>query len=207
MITARLAYVEGLADQRGPTCAAFLERTVTWFGARHITSRRVMSDNGSGYVSRAFRAACAARTLRHLRIACTRAAVQACCRSVEVFGHGPRSPARDRTGTTAGPTAPRGPGSPSQFEVWTSMWHRILPVYLMKGISAETIPDPEFVELGNPPLLTGHLRDLALEHTDVVPSGQWLQLQSLKSHEPLAVRIDRVGRHHDGSVTPGNAGR
>ena len=63
----RLAYVEVLADQRGPTCAAFLERTVTWFGARHITSRRVMSDNGSGYVSRAFRTACAARTLRHLR--------------------------------------------------------------------------------------------------------------------------------------------
>ena len=63
----RLAYVEVLADQRGPTCAAFLERTVTWFGARHITSRRVMSDNGSGYVSRVFRAACAARTLRHLR--------------------------------------------------------------------------------------------------------------------------------------------
>ena len=58
----RLAYVEVLADQRGPTCAAFLERTVTWFGARHITSRRVMSDNGSGYVSRAFRAACAARS-------------------------------------------------------------------------------------------------------------------------------------------------
>ena len=50
----RLAYVEVLADQRGPTCAAFLERTVTWFGARHITSRRVMSDNGSGYVSRPF---------------------------------------------------------------------------------------------------------------------------------------------------------
>ena len=65
----RLAYVEVLADQRGPTCAAFLERTVTWFGARHITSRRVMSDNGSGYVSRAFRAACAARTLRHLHTA------------------------------------------------------------------------------------------------------------------------------------------
>ena len=63
----RLAYVEVLADQRGPTCAAFLERTVIWFGARHITSRRVMSDNGSGYVSRAFRAARAARTLRHLR--------------------------------------------------------------------------------------------------------------------------------------------
>ena len=86
------------------------------------------------------------------------------------------------------------------------MWHRILPVYLMKGISAETIPDPEFVELGNPPLLTGHMRDLTLEHTDVVPSGQWLQLQSLKSHELLAVRIDRVGRRaliaHGNALSP-----
>ena len=63
----RLAYVEVLADQIGSTCAAFLERAVTWFAARHITIRRVMSDNGSGYVSRAFRAACAAQTLRHLR--------------------------------------------------------------------------------------------------------------------------------------------
>lgn len=63
----RLAYVEVLADPVGPTCAAFLERAITWFAARHITIRRVMSDNGSGYVSRGFRAACAARMLRHLR--------------------------------------------------------------------------------------------------------------------------------------------
>ncbi len=63
----RLAYVEVLPDQRGDTCAAFLHRSVAWFAARAVTVRRVMSDNGSGYVSRRFRAACQALTLRHLR--------------------------------------------------------------------------------------------------------------------------------------------
>jgi len=52
----RIAYVEVLTDQVGATCAAFLERAVTWFAARGITIRRVLSDNGSGYVSQVFRA-------------------------------------------------------------------------------------------------------------------------------------------------------
>lgn len=63
----RVAYVEVLTDQLGATCAAFLARAVAWFGVRGITVRRVMSDNGSGYVSRMFRAACAGLGLRHLR--------------------------------------------------------------------------------------------------------------------------------------------
>jgi transposase InsO family protein len=63
----RLAFVQVLADQLGPTCAAFLQRAVAWFRARGITVRRVMSDNGSGYVSRVFRRMCAALALRHLR--------------------------------------------------------------------------------------------------------------------------------------------
>lgn len=63
----RLAYVEVLADQLGSTCAAFLHRAVRWLAAHGATVRRVMSDNGSGYVSRAFRAACEALGLRHLR--------------------------------------------------------------------------------------------------------------------------------------------
>ena len=63
----RVAYVEVLADQLGTSCAAFLQRALAWFAARGITVRRVMSDNGSGYVSRAFRAGCAAAGLRHLR--------------------------------------------------------------------------------------------------------------------------------------------
>jgi transposase InsO family protein len=63
----RLAFVHVLADQLGPTCAAFLRRAVAWFRARGITVRRVMSDNGSGYVSRVFRRMCAELALRHLR--------------------------------------------------------------------------------------------------------------------------------------------
>lgn len=63
----RIAYVEVLADQLGPTCAAFLQRAVAWFAARGITVQRVLSDNGSGYVSRAFDAACAALGIRHRR--------------------------------------------------------------------------------------------------------------------------------------------
>ena len=63
----RVAYVEVLADQLAPTCAAFLRRTLAWFAARGIVVRRVMSDNGNGYVSRIFRATCAELELRHLR--------------------------------------------------------------------------------------------------------------------------------------------
>ena len=50
----RLAYVEVLTDECGLTSAACLQRAVTWFRARGIATRRVMSDNGSGYVSRAW---------------------------------------------------------------------------------------------------------------------------------------------------------
>jgi transposase InsO family protein len=63
----RLAYVEVCANQLGATCAAFLHRAVAWFAAHAVRVQRVMSDNGSGYVSRAFREACATLALRHLR--------------------------------------------------------------------------------------------------------------------------------------------
>ena len=63
----RIAYVEVLPDQLASTCAAFLQRTVAWFAARGIAVRRVMTDNGNGYVSGRFRAMCAELRLRHLR--------------------------------------------------------------------------------------------------------------------------------------------
>ena len=63
----RVAYVEVLENQCGLTCAAFLTRAVAWFGARGVVIHRAMSDNGSGYRARAFRAACEALGLRHLR--------------------------------------------------------------------------------------------------------------------------------------------
>lgn len=63
----RVAYVEVLADQLGTSCAAFLQRALAWFAARGVAVRRVMSDNGSGYVSRVFGTACAVAGARHLR--------------------------------------------------------------------------------------------------------------------------------------------
>jgi transposase InsO family protein len=63
----RVAYVEVLPDQLGPTCAAFLERAVAWYATRQIAVRRVLSDNGSGYVSRAFRETCARLAVQHRR--------------------------------------------------------------------------------------------------------------------------------------------
>ena len=63
----RVAFVEVLPDQRGDTCAACLQRSVAWFAGRQITVRRVMSDNGSGYVSRRFATMCQTLGLRHLR--------------------------------------------------------------------------------------------------------------------------------------------
>jgi transposase InsO family protein len=53
----RAAYVEVLPDQTGPTTAGFLRRTVGWFARRGIAVSRVLTDNGSGYISRRFRAA------------------------------------------------------------------------------------------------------------------------------------------------------
>jgi transposase InsO family protein len=63
----RIAYVEVLPDQLASTCAAFLRRTLAWFAARGVAVRRVMSDNGTGYVARLFRATCLELGLRHLR--------------------------------------------------------------------------------------------------------------------------------------------
>ena len=63
----RLAYVEVRDGQDGAHCADFLARAVTWFAARGVACRRVLSDNGSGYVSRRFRDACDALALAHRR--------------------------------------------------------------------------------------------------------------------------------------------
>lgn len=63
----RLAYVEILANERGETCAAFLRRAQAWFTRQGVVVKRVLTDNGTGYRSHRFRAACAACRLRHLR--------------------------------------------------------------------------------------------------------------------------------------------
>ncbi len=63
----RVAYVEILDDEQGPTAAGFLERAVAWFATLGVRVRRVMSDNGSCYVSRVWAAACRTLRIKHLR--------------------------------------------------------------------------------------------------------------------------------------------
>jgi transposase InsO family protein len=63
----RVSYLELLLDERGATVAGFLRRAVAWFRAHHVRIRRVLTDNGSGYISRSFRATCRGLHLRHRR--------------------------------------------------------------------------------------------------------------------------------------------
>lgn len=63
----RLAYVEVLGDETGATASGFLERAIAWYRSQKITVERVMSDNGSPYVSKAFAALMQQHGMRHLR--------------------------------------------------------------------------------------------------------------------------------------------
>jgi len=55
----RVAYAEIHHDEKAVTAIAVLQRAVAWFAAQGITTKRVLSDNGSAYVSNAWKAACA----------------------------------------------------------------------------------------------------------------------------------------------------
>jgi transposase InsO family protein len=63
----RLAYAEVLADEKGPTAVAFLRRALRFFASHNIRVERVMTDNGSPYVSHVHAAACRELALKHLR--------------------------------------------------------------------------------------------------------------------------------------------
>lgn len=63
----RVAYAEVLPDEKGLTCTAFLRRAVAWFEARGIRVERVMTDNGSGYLSKVFSALIRTMGARHIR--------------------------------------------------------------------------------------------------------------------------------------------
>lgn len=63
----RLVYAELLPDERGRTTARFLVRALRWFRAQGVTVRRLLTDNGSPYLSRPFRRACRILGLRHSR--------------------------------------------------------------------------------------------------------------------------------------------
>jgi transposase InsO family protein len=63
----RLAYAEVLDALTAKAAIAFLHRAVAWFAQRGIQIERVMTDNGSAYVSHAHRQALAELGIRHLR--------------------------------------------------------------------------------------------------------------------------------------------
>jgi transposase InsO family protein len=63
----RLAYAEVLADHCGQTAAGFLERGLAWFATLGVQVKRVMTDNGSCYLSATHGTACRQLGLRHIR--------------------------------------------------------------------------------------------------------------------------------------------
>lgn len=63
----RLAYVEVLDDEKGPTAVAFLRRVVCFFRRYGIRVERVLTDNGSCYRAVVHALACKSLGIRHLR--------------------------------------------------------------------------------------------------------------------------------------------
>jgi transposase InsO family protein len=63
----RLAYAEVLDDEKATTAVAFLSRATAFFAAHGITVERVLTDNGSPYISTAHAIACRQLGIRHLR--------------------------------------------------------------------------------------------------------------------------------------------
>jgi transposase InsO family protein len=63
----RLAYVEVLEDERAVSAIAFLRRAVRFYAEHGVQIERVMTDNGSAYVSTAHAIVCRALRIRHLR--------------------------------------------------------------------------------------------------------------------------------------------
>jgi transposase InsO family protein len=63
----RLAYAEVLPDERATTAVAFLRRALAFFSRHGIEVERVITDNGSAYISIAHAVACRALNIHHLR--------------------------------------------------------------------------------------------------------------------------------------------
>jgi len=63
----RVAYVELLPDERQESARGFLRAALRWFRARGVRVRRILTDNGSAYRSRGFRATCRALRVIHRR--------------------------------------------------------------------------------------------------------------------------------------------
>jgi transposase InsO family protein len=63
----RLAYVEVLADEKATTAIGFLRRALAFYRSHGIEVERLMTDNGSAYVSVAHALACRSLGIKHIR--------------------------------------------------------------------------------------------------------------------------------------------
>jgi len=63
----RLSYVDILADERSESANTFLKNAVAWFAQQKVKVERVMTDNGSAFVSRQFTDLCASLGIKHKR--------------------------------------------------------------------------------------------------------------------------------------------
>ena len=63
----RLAYSEFAGVENAVNCVAFLARASAWFAQRGITIERILTDNGMGYRSFAWRDLCADLGIQHTR--------------------------------------------------------------------------------------------------------------------------------------------
>ena len=63
----RLAFSQILPDEKKQSAVSFLQAALAYYASLGVTVTRVMTDNGSGYISHAFRDLCRARGLKHIR--------------------------------------------------------------------------------------------------------------------------------------------
>ena len=63
----RLAYAEVLPNEKATTAAGFLHRALAFFAQHGITVERVLTDNGSAYISTIHALTCRRLRIRHLR--------------------------------------------------------------------------------------------------------------------------------------------
>lgn len=63
----RLAYSEFAGVENTDNCLGFLDRAVDWFASHGITIERILTDNGNGYRSHAWRNRCAELGITHTR--------------------------------------------------------------------------------------------------------------------------------------------
>jgi transposase InsO family protein len=63
----RIAYSEILDAENAAFCSGFLERAYVWFAEHGVAIERVLTDNGTGYRSFAWRDLCAELDVRHTR--------------------------------------------------------------------------------------------------------------------------------------------